>query len=354
MPRVLVLNNYPLDTVWEQVRRGEMPGHVLFGVDHFAARGYECEFVACEDGAPPRGLTRALATCRFPFPLGNLERQWEALRRAHRFDLIFAASQTETALLACLRAIGAFQKPIVCLVHHPLNRGRLAAWRKSFFSLVQRGTDAFPCLSRRVASEIGEKAVVLEWGPDPAFYQPAQGPGHGIIACGRSGRDFVTFGQGASLTGCPARIICLETHITPEFGHFNANVEILTQPPRGWMKYRDLNPILASARALAIPLTQQEGLAGLTSLVDALGLGRAMIMTRNPCIDLDIEAKGIGRWVDPGDVAGWRDAIQWFDANPGEAAAMGQRARALVDAGLNAEQFANSLIHVFDRVLSST
>jgi glycosyltransferase involved in cell wall biosynthesis len=103
-----------------------------------------------------------------------------------------------------------------------------------------------------------------------------------------------------------------------------------------------LTPEDLEARVLAIPLFESKGsLAGLTSLVDAMALGKPVIMTRNPYIDLDIEACGIGKWVDPGDVDGWADAIDWFDRHPDESHEMGRRARALVDEqGYNSASFA--------------
>jgi hypothetical protein len=39
--------------------------------------------------------------------------------------------------------------------------------------------------------------------------------------------------------------------------------------------------------------------------MDAIGMGKPVIMTRHPLIDIDIEAKG-GIWVNPGDVEGGR------------------------------------------------
>jgi glycosyltransferase involved in cell wall biosynthesis len=116
------------------------------------------------------------------------------------------------------------------------------------------------------------------------------------------------------------------------------------------MKYPQLLEHLAQARAIAIPLERQQHLCGITSLMDALGIGKPVIMTRNPQIDLDIEQLGIGIWVEPGDVEGWTRALTWFDAHPAEAMEMGARARALVDRGLNSRAFANDVMDLFDRV----
>jgi glycosyltransferase involved in cell wall biosynthesis len=83
-------------------------------------------------------------------------------------------------------------------------------------------------------------------------------------------------------------------------------------------------------------------------------MGKPVIMTRQPLIDLDIEAMGIGKWIEPGDVDGWKDAIQFFEDNQGEAIKMGQRARSIVEAGMDSVSFANQLIEIFDNLLTKT
>ena len=40
--------------------------------------------------------------------------------------------------------------------------------------------------------------------------------------------------------------------------------------------------------------------------MDCLGIGKPVIMTKNPNIDIDIEKEGIGHWVEPGDVEEWK------------------------------------------------
>ena len=102
---------------------------------------------------------------------------------------------------------------------------------------------------------------------------------------------------------------------------------------------------------MAIPLFLGKSLSGLTSLMDALGMGKPVIMTKHPLIDIDIEAQGIGKWVEPGDVKGWRDAIQFFEEHEDEAFLMGQRARNLVNTGLNSVNFANQVMDIFENIL---
>ena len=58
--------------------------------------------------------------------------------------------------------------------------------------------------------------------------------------------------------------------------------------------YQKMANLIQNVRVIAIPLEEQSTLAGLTSLMDCLGFGKPVIITKNPCIDLDIENLGIG------------------------------------------------------------
>ena len=58
--------------------------------------------------------------------------------------------------------------------------------------------------------------------------------------------------------------------------------------------------------------------------MEVLGLGWAVLMTRNRHTDIDIEAEGIGFWLDPGDVDGWNRRLNWIDDHPNEVESMGR------------------------------
>ena len=71
-------------------------------------------------------------------------------------------------------------------------------------------------------------------------------------------------------------------------------------------------------------------------------IGKPVIMTRNPCIDIDVEKIGIGHLVEPNDTDGWAKAIDWHRCNTSESLSMGRRARALGEK-LSSESFAENL-----------
>lgn len=358
--RVLVLNNYSLERVWAEVRRGDTPDHHLYGINHLADLGYEVQLVPASSSRVIRGLDCLIDNNRWPVQMGCLARQWTAWNRLNDADLIYAPCGDEVNTLAYLRGAGLLKTPIVSIQHHALNRGRLAWLREPWVDLLVRGTDAMPALSERAAQEINARCRTtaprsepIFWGPDAGFYPRTTEPGVGVLAAGRTARDFVTFGLGASRAQVPATIMCLPADKRPEFRGFSRCVQVRTPPPGQLFPYPEILQAHLKARVLAIPLHEsRHNLAGLTSVVDALALGKPLIMTRNPYVDLDIEGLGIGRWVQPYDIQGWVDAIRWFDAHPDESREMGRRARALVDEqGYDSRNFARRVHEVFTRVL---
>lgn len=353
--RVLILNNYDLDRVAAEVSRGDKPAHHLFGVDELRRVGWAVEIVPTNGGpAWLRAFERFLRWSRFPVPFGDLSMQWRAWSRSRHVDVIYAPCQTQTQAFSYLRACGFLRTPLVVVAHHPPCHGRLAGFRRWCFGLEARGVDRYPALSGRVAEEVrrlagrpeNDFAPVLAWGPDLDFYdryaQP--GVGEGVVATGRTGRDWISFGRGATRAGGAVEIFCFANDVRPEFSTFGANVRVHPHASEADLPYPKLLTTLAHARVVAVPLAVGPAVAGLTSVSDALGLGRPLLVTRHPLLDIDIEAEGIGRWVAPGDAEDWARALRWFDEHPDEAAAMGRRARVLAERRWNSRLFAAQLV----------
>ena len=62
-------------------------------------------------------------------------------------------------------------------------------------------------------------------------------------------------------------------------------------------------------------------------------------MTRNPCIDIDIESLGLGKWIEPNSPASWREGIEYILEDDARAAEMGRRGRELIESTYNIEKF---------------
>jgi glycosyltransferase involved in cell wall biosynthesis len=366
--RVLILNNYPMDRVLREVELEETPDHVLFGVNQLSHLGFEPIYLPYPAIGPWQNLQRLLRLLRLPLELGDLQQQVMALRLSRNADIVYAPCGSQTHLLQYLRAVRLFKLPIVTLMHHPFPKGKLDALRLWQRRLFIRGADRLPTLSRALAEDLkvwgspASKLAPLRWGPDISFFGPWQPPGSGVIATGRTGRDFMTFAEAAVQSRCSATVIGLQGHLDNPLFHSSQRLNVIetrNEEPvpgedRGWLKYPDLCDHMRSHAAIAIPLFDQSNLAGLTSLMDALGLGRAVLMTRNRHIDVDIEAEGIGFWIEPGDVDGWLHRLNWISDHPDEVQAMGWRARCMAEETNTSSQFVLSIASLLEQAIAGT
>ncbi len=360
--RLVVLNNYSLERVWQEVNRGKKPAHHLFGIDHLQRRGWEVTIAPCPENRKSVGLGAGVAgMIRRLFDYGDIAQQRFAWALRGQADLIYAPCQTQTGLLAIARLAGLRVPPLAVIAHHPVGSGKLRWMRDRFSSLIWQGVDLPLALGTAVAGQISgvlggrHSPRVLEWGPDLKFYDShRRGGGSGIISCGRTGRDFALLAEASKRTDLPVTIVCLQREaeaLTPRGG---PKLNVIAAQSESDMDYSKLLSFFADAAVHAIPLASGAVLSGLTSLCDAVALGRAVLMTRNPFVNVDIESEGFGRWIEPGDLNGWHDALRWVESRPEEVRQMGVRAAEFADKRMNYARFCSSLESALERMLDAS
>lgn len=336
-------------------QKGEYPAHHLWGAAHLDDFGIQTDILPFEKFPALNNYWRLQQFLKLDqLGMRGLDQQIRALVSG-RYDLIYSACQNHTFLLARLRAWGILRTPVAAVIHHPIAQG---AAEKVFFT----GHDRLICLSDSVRQRLladfafldPAKVLKLDWGVDEAFYgdyREARPEISGItpvfVSAGKSNRDHDVLVTAADGLNCRIQIYCSEDS-RPKVNPLPPNVVLTTGAKRANpASYRELVEVYKQAFAVAIPLNETDALAGLTSLMDALAVGRPVIMTRNPYIDIDIEALGIGIWCDTADGAGWRAALSRLLNNPAEAAQMGRKARQLADEKYNILQFTKDLAAVF-------
>ncbi|MBW4469056.1 MAG: glycosyltransferase [Stenomitos rutilans HA7619-LM2] len=354
--KALFMNNYPMDQAWESWQNGEYPGHHLWGATHLAKHGIEVEIV-------PYQTLKLLNKIGCKLGLGDhLDQQLRVLFHRADFDVVYSACQTTTFLLSVLRSLRLFHKPIVALIHHPLNHTLKE-------TLFLKGHDRLLCLSPTIMEpfaqtpRIHKKMDLIEWGADLPFYDQMQpealeqetvlsaNQAPFIVSAGKTERDHDTLVNALLHLDCSLQIYC-SAHTAPTFKNLPDRITIhASHSAHNAVSYQEILAAYHRAFAIAIPLTSTNNLAGLTSLLDAMAVGKPVIMTRNSHIELDIEKEGIGFWVEPGDVQGWQRAIAYLLANPEEASAIGDRSRHLCATKYNLDTFTNTLARTLKSVL---
>jgi glycosyltransferase involved in cell wall biosynthesis len=355
--RVLFMNDYDMERALSEWRRGDYPGQHLFGMTDGASNGIELDILPF---ARFHHL-KAFSARR----VGDLDQQLRVLFHRRRYDVLYSGSQYDTMVLAVLRRLRLFRRPIVATVHH-LATGVLA--RPRVFRLMFGGHDRLLCMSRDIYDQLhtglglpADRLELVEWAVDLDLYRPSppsepEGERF-IISAGKTKRDFQLLAEALGGSGHPVHIYC-SAESAPRLDPSWSNIEVRFDQERpDQSEALPMSALLEEYRrslAVAIPLqaTETRGTTGLTSLLEALAMGRPVVMTQNSF--MDIEGAGVGMSVAPGDANGWRDAIERLYAHPEDAEAMGRRARAVAEERFGLAQYSIRVARVLHEVSGRT
>ena len=166
------------------------------------------------------------------------------------------------------------------------------------------------------------------WYDELAWYDPEKRQksealsqaGKFILASGRSFRDYETLARAVE-----------GTDVNVKVSGRNFNLVGIDMPKNmeatGWLAYRDLQDYLYQSHFYVVPLQPIAFAGGDSSLLHAMGFGKAVVATRAPSTETYVENGKTGLLVEPGDVEGMRQAILHLWRNPDEAMKMGRAAR---------------------------
>jgi rhamnosyl/mannosyltransferase len=118
----------------------------------------------------------------------------------------------------------------------------------------------------------------------------------------------------------------------------------------GWLSYLDLRHYLYACRFYVVPLRAIDHAGGDSSLLHAMAFGKAVVASRAPSTETYLHHGETGLLVEPGDVAGLRQAILHLWRNPKEALRMGLAARRRFEADHTIEKLAERIYGVVREV----
>jgi len=195
-------------------------------------------------------------------------------------------------------------------------------------------------------SEFKDKFVYIPWGADLQFYpKPSSNPkpeGY-ILSIGATRRDFKTLVEAAKKSD-KQFIICTPQESGLVQSELPPNVVL---HEKSFMSFAETFKLYENCLAVAIPLDLPEDYRGtqigITSLLEAMALGRPVIMTRHPLIDINVEEESIGYWARSKDVNSWGEALNRISSDANQSAAMGQRGRQLCENNYNTARYGKDL-----------
>ena len=297
-----------------------------------------------------------------------------AFLRHRDYKLIWCLTEAEGAILALLLKLFRRDTPLMVICAVPTSR---------FMSLMIRRFRVQSNMTKLLPTQAAALGTLIKWGVpasklgllpyqvDADFFDPrwAHGVERGrpyVLAVGRQSRDFRTLVAAAE--GLPVRVvIALGSLWAPEAGdewarNLPANVEITTE---GYVGLRDL---YAGCAFVVVPLLETDIQNGVTSIQEAMAMGKAVIATRTRGqSDVLADARALlrdgsaratrgnfarhfaptrpelhgqtGIYVPPGDVRALRAAMEHLLAAPARADELGRRGRAVSETIVSLDRY---------------
>ncbi|MDN3686708.1 glycosyltransferase [Cyclobacterium jeungdonense] len=301
------------------------------------------------------------------FGIGHLDQQIRLLGSLKKFDILYSPySKSNTKLLLLLKVLGLFKKPIVVTIHQPFWQGKNEnpLYRSlSRFYILNYDACIFlsePLMKKTISllniseKDAKKKFSLAQWGPDITYLDkfsrnplPFESCEY-FISAGHTDRDFETLIEAFRGLDYKLWIFCTPKSI-PKTLDIPPNVTVNWEVTRSY----DLIPFYQKSIAILIPLKypeHKEGCQGMTSLQDVVSFSKPVIMTRNPCLNLDIEKEGIGKYVGMYDVQDWKNQLTIFASKKSCWVKMSENSRQLFETKFNSEIFAAHL----EKVLLAT
>lgn len=337
--RVLYLNSYGMAVAWRMFEQGQYPGQHLWGCLELVQMGYEV--------AMPEELDRSSAFYNYrrqDFKHIGFARRWLGSE-----GIVYSAHTVVfwTPLLASLNLLRA---PVVSLLYA---RGENIRFSRGYAGLLAL-TPAAESRARDLAP--AAKVAHLGWGVDLSFFPVLPYQPRWFLSSGKTRRDFKTLCAVAAASPLPVQVI--NPQIESEL-KWPSNVEVFTgRAGQEWetVSYHDLIYEHYAGCSAALILLQEDVeeryAAGFTQMLEAMALGRPVIVTRTGALagEIDVEKEGCGLFVPPNDEAALARAMRTVSDDPAQAEAMGLAGRRICETRYSTERFGKSLHEFFERL----
>jgi glycosyltransferase involved in cell wall biosynthesis len=340
-PRVLMLiPSYAKAGVAERVRANTHPT-----MDYFALQDRLCAVIADyntvdADRHPQVKLARKAGRDAALAMHGFLRRR--------EFDVIFSNGENVSIPLAALFKTSRWRPGHVLIGHHLSPKKK-----KPFLRALHRQMDAifvYAATQRQYAIESlgipADRIHLIPFHADARFYHPApEAPVENrISSAGLEWRDYPTMIEAVRGLDVEVRLAAA----SPWSKHRNetADRELPPNVSARRYEYQELRELYASSRFVVVPLYDNDFQAGVTTLLEAMAMGKAVIVTQTEG-QRDVIRHGVnGIYVPPGDPRAMRAAITELLACPEKAAALGANARKTIETDMSLDLWAERIAEV--------
>jgi glycosyltransferase involved in cell wall biosynthesis len=196
-----------------------------------------------------------------------------------------------------------------------------------------------------------DRFVLSPFMVDTAFFAPdaVDTPGRRMIcSAGLEFRDYPTMVE--AVRGLDIEVVLAAASPWSKRRDVSGDVAIPANVTVDRFGFADLRTLYASAELVVVPLVDTDFQAGITTILEAMAMGKAIICTRTRGqVDVIVDGS-TGIYVPPGDADALRSAIERLLADPGLTGRLGGAARAWAVAEADIETYARHMSGVVDAV----
>ena len=338
---------------------GDAHRYVLFGLDQHIKRGVRARHNLDRPMSPPswarvvdRGLNAAIV--RGGGYGGDFAGVLPSLRHANRADVIFSTVDTVGIPLALLRRSGLVDRPIVyAAIGLPERLARLRPGRARRLYVEALGAmETIVAYSRYevdvLRRELGRtrtRFAFVPFGVDIAHFRPNPAARLDVDVVGLGADPHRDFGLLLSLAARrpELRIRVVTTGaVRRALEPAPSNVELESD-----ISFQSACDRLATARVVALPVRPNSYSGATTVLLQALALGKPVVISRTAAIadGYGLEDGGNCRLVEPGNPAAFDDAVIGLLRDEKAAAALGLGARRAAER-LSWDRYADAMLEL--------
>lgn len=286
----------------------------------------------------------------------------EVERRGDDYDAVVSWGERLTLSLAALARFDRTRKPHIALMGQfakPNTQVPLRLFGRSLDAIITWTSVQRDYLVERLGFP-AERVFLVRHYVDQVFYSPREGEGDLICGVGAEMRDYPTLVEAMRGTG-------LACHIATDHVRVPGRIRLVRDrripvdefpvPPDAQVTFgrkslTELRDLYARARFVVVPLVPSDSDNGVTVILEAMAMGRAVICSRTRG-QVDVIQDGVtGIYVPVGDPEALRAAVVALWNDPERARAMGERARAYVEEHHTFEQFTAGVRSAVDAALN--
>jgi glycosyltransferase involved in cell wall biosynthesis len=283
----------------------------------------------------------------------------EVFARRRAYDVVVSWGEGLSLLFALVLKLTASQTRHVALMYW-ISPPKKAMFLKLVHSRIDHIV-TWSSVQRDIAvGRLGIPAskITLTYHPvDQRFWRPSGTGTDMICAAGNEMRDYATLIEAMRGLPIPCHIAVRDTPAGASRKLATARA-ILAQSALpanvtvGPRTYPELRALYARSRFVVVPLLPTDTDNGVTTILEAMAMGKPVICSRvQGQVDV-VEDGKTGLYVPPGDVRALREAIQYLWEHPAIADQMGRAGRRHIEARHTFDQFVETVRQVVDRVIA--